>query len=266
MAKPEDVAAAVAFLLSPDASHVSFHDLYVRRRREPRTVTERPALAGITPILATPYREDGRIAIDDIERQVDHLAGLAVTAIGIGFGSDILRLTDAERDGLVHAVAGAADGRRPVLASAGANSLRAALDRAAATRDAGADILMVTPPGASSSPTPAALADYYETIATEIGLPVVVEDAPMLTGTPMSAPFLAALGRDIAGIAAIKIETMPPAPKVGDVVALRTALRRSSVAQVASTSITSSSGRADGTVPGVAMAELFVAVADERVR
>jgi len=47
-------------------------------------VTERPALAGITPILATPYREDGRIAIDDIERQVDHLAGLAVTAIGIG--------------------------------------------------------------------------------------------------------------------------------------------------------------------------------------
>ena len=232
-----------------------------RRRREPRTVTERPALAGITPILATPYREDGRIAIDDIERQVDHLAGLAVTAIGIGFGSDILRLTDAERDGLVRAVAAAADGRRPVLASAGANSLRAALDRAAATRDAGADILMVTPPGASSSPTPAGLADYYRTIATEIGLPVVVQDAPALTGTPMSAALLAGLGRDIPGMAAIKIETMPPAPKVGDVVAL----------PHGPAAILGGAGGidfyhelergADGTVPGVAMAELFVAVA-----
>ena len=137
----------------------------------------------------------------------------------------------------------------------------AALDRAAATRDAGADILMVTPPGASSSPTPAGLADYYRTIATEIGLPVVVQDAPALTGTPMSAALLAGLGRDIPGIAAIKIETMPPAPKVGDVAAL----------PHGPAAILGGAGGidfyhelergADGTVPGVAMAELFVAVA-----
>src|SRR4029079_1994123 len=169
-----------------------------RRRREPRTVTVRPALAGITPILATPYREDGRIAIDDIERQVDHLAGLAVTAIGIGFGSDILRLTDAERDDLVRTVAQAWGGRRPILASAGANSLRAALDRAAAIRDAGADILMVTPPGASSAPSPAGLPDSCGTWGARMALPVVVQDAPGLTGTMMLAPFLAALARDVA--------------------------------------------------------------------
>jgi len=221
----------------------------------------RPALAGITPILATPYREDGRIAFDDVERQVDHLAGLAVTAIGIGFGSDILRLTDAERDALVRAVAGTAAGRRPVLASAGGNSVRSALDRAAAIVEAGADILMVTPPGASSSPTPAALADYYAAIGRETGRPIVVQDAPALTGTAMSAAFLAGLGRDITEVAAIKIETMPPAPKVGDVAAL----------PHGDAAVLGGAGGidfyhelergADGTVPGVAMAELFVAVA-----
>ncbi len=125
----------------------------------------------------------------------------------------------------------------------------------------GADILMVTPPGASSSPTPAALADYYGTIGAEIGLPVVVQDAPALTGTAMPAAFLANLGRDIPSVAAIKIETMPPAPKVGDVVSL----------PHGTAAILGGAGGidfyhelergADGTVPGVAMAELFVAVA-----
>ena len=77
----------------------------------------------------------------------------------------------------------------------------------------------------------------------------------------MSAAFLAGLGRDIPGVTAIKIETMPPAPKVGDVVAL----------PHGGAAILGGAGGidfyhelergADGTVPGVAMAELFVAVA-----
>lgn len=218
-------------------------------------------LAGITPILATTYLENGRVAFDDIERQVDHLAGLAVAAIGIGFGSDILRLTDAERDALVRTVAGVAAGRRPVLASAGGNSTRSALDRSAATREAGADILMVTPPGASSSPSPAALVDYYATIGREVGLPVVVQDAPALTGTIMSAGLLAGLGRDLAEVAAIKIETMPPAPKVGQVAALPHG-RAAILGGAGGIDFYHELERgADGTVPGVAMAELFVAVA-----
>lgn len=222
--------------------------------------SERPSLAGITPILATSYREDGRIAFEDIARQVDHLAGVGVTAVGIGFGSDILRLTDAERDELVRAAADAAAKRRPILASAGGNSVRSGLDRALATRDAGADILMVTPPGATSSPSTAGLIDYYATICRETRVPVVIQDAPGLTGTVMPAELLARLGREVPGVAAIKIETMPPAPKVGAVVAL----------DHGPAAILGGAGGidfyhelergADGTVPGVAVAELFVAI------
>ena len=68
-------------------------------------MTERPALAGITPILATSYRDDGRIALDDIERQVDHLAGLASRRSGSGSEATSCVSTDAERDELVRTVA-----------------------------------------------------------------------------------------------------------------------------------------------------------------
>ena len=80
-------------------------------------------LDGITPILATSYDERDRIAFDDIARQVEHLAGLPVTAVGIGFGSDIVRLTEAERDELVRAACDAAAGR-----------VRGALERGRRTR------------------------------------------------------------------------------------------------------------------------------------
>ena len=67
---------------------------------------ERPApLGGITPILVTPYDHHDRPAFEEVARQVDHLARLGVTAIGVGFGSDIVRMTDRERDDLVSVVA-----------------------------------------------------------------------------------------------------------------------------------------------------------------
>lgn len=219
-----------------------------------------PSLIGITPILGTPYDDDERIAFDDVGRQVDHLASVGVAAVGIGFGSDILRLTDQERDSLVTVVVDAAGGRVPVLAAAGGNSIRSALDRAIATRAAGADFLMVTPPGAVVAPSQADLLDYYARIGSETGAPICVQDAPGATGTTMSAELLARLGREIPQIAAVKIESLPPAPKLGDVAAL----------DHGSAVILGGAGGMDfyhelergaqGTIPGVSMAELFVAV------
>jgi 4-hydroxy-tetrahydrodipicolinate synthase len=218
------------------------------------------ALAGITPILVTPYDEDDRIAFDDIVRQVDHLATMGVAAVGVGYGSDILRLTDAERERLVPVVSYAAAGRVPVLAAAGGNSTRSALDRALAMRAAGADVLMVTPPGAVGAPGPRDILDYFATVAAETAARIVVQDAPDVTGTTMSAGLLAEIARTISGVAAIKIESLPPAPKVGELAAL----------DHGSAAVLGGAGGidfyhelergADGTIPGVAMAELFVAI------
>jgi 4-hydroxy-tetrahydrodipicolinate synthase len=222
---------------------------------------DRPApLRGITPILVTSYDASERIVEDDIARQADHLVGTGVTAVGVGFGSDIVRLTDRERDALVGIVAGAVAGRLPVMAPCGANSTAAAIGRAEETLAAGATHLMITPPGAVASPTPDGIVDYYAAIAQETGAPIVVQDAPGFTGTAMGPELLARIAREVPQVCALKIEALPPAPKVGRVAALDRdgaallggaggidfwhELRRG----------------ADGTVPGAAMAELFVAI------
>lgn len=217
-------------------------------------------LRGITPILVTPYDHHERISFEDVGRQVDHLARLPVAAIGVGFGSDIVRLTDRERDDLVSVVAASTRGRRPVMAAVNGNSTRAIVDRATLMLRAGASVLMVTPPGAVSSPTPESIVATYAAVARETAAAIVVQDAPGFTGTTMSPELLARIAVDVPGVVAVKIEAVPPAPKVGRVAAL----------DHGDAAILGGAGGidfwhelqrgADGTVPGVAMAELFLAV------
>jgi len=221
----------------------------------------RPApLRGITPIVVTGYGPDERVAADDLARQADHLAGTGVTAVGVGFGSDIVRLTDRERDALVAIVADAVGGRLPVMAPCGANSTRAAIARAEETLAAGATHLMVTPPGAVASPSPDAILAYYAALGAATGAPIVVQDAPGFTGTAMGPDLLARIAREVEQVCALKIEALPPAPKVGRVAALD----RAGVALLGGAGgidFWHELGRgADGTVPGAAMAELFVAI------
>jgi 4-hydroxy-tetrahydrodipicolinate synthase len=119
---------------------------------------------------------------------------------------------------------------------------------------------MVVPPSASSAPTVGDLVAYYTAIAAETGVPVMVQDAPGFTGTPMSAELLARLGREVRGVEAVKIETVPPGPKVGAVAALDHG-RAAVLGGAGGLDFYHELERgADGTVPGSGLAELFLEV------
>lgn len=175
-------------------------------------------LDGIIPILATPYDDHGNVAGDALRRQIDHFVGQGLLTCGIGFGSDILRLTEAERDRMVATVTGHANGSIRLMVSCGANSVQAALERASATAQAGADLLMVTPPGGLGQPDPEAIFDYYAAISEHVGLPIVAQDAPGMGGVQMSVALLGRLGRELPGVVALKIESIPSAPKISAIV------------------------------------------------
>jgi len=76
----------------------------------------------------------------------------------------------------------------------------------------------------------------------------------------MSAELLARMGREIPGVDALKIETVPPAPKVGAVAAIEHGQAAVLGGAGALDFYHELERGADGTVPGVGMAELFIAV------
>ena len=221
--------------------------------------TERLRTEGIIPILSMPFRDDDAIDFDSLVVEAEFLVDTGVDGLGFGYGSEITRLTDAERDEALAAVAGALGGRVPIVAATGANSTRAALLRAEAARAAGAGVLMITPPALPTA-TPDDLVAHYAAIAERVGLPIVVQDAPGMTGVTMSAALLGRLAREIEGVVAVKVESMPPAPKVSAVVA--------SVGGAAT--VLGGAGGVDfvhelergarGTIPGAALPEFFIGI------
>ncbi len=216
-------------------------------------------LEGIFPILSMPFLDDDGVDLDSLVAQAEWLSKTGVDGVGFGFGSEIYRLTDAERDTALAAVARALAGRLPIIAATSANSTRATALRSEAARDAGADILMITPP-AFVSPTPDDLLTHYATVADRVRLPIIVQDAPGMTAVTMSEDLLVRLAREIDLVVAVKIEALPPAPKVGTVAA--------HIGDAAS--VLGGAGGIDfahelargahGTIPGAALPELFVAV------
>ena len=211
---------------------------------------------GIVPIISMPFGPDGRIDIADLCREVDFLAGLDVPAFGFGFGSEVLRLTDQERDESVRAAAEHLDGRKPLLAGVGAGSVRAVIGRSEATALAGADILMVNPP-------PGATPDDVRTVMREAaatGRGIMVQDAPSFSLTEMSVDLLEELVDRIPGIIALKIESVPSAPKIG-AVAKRLAGRVSVLGGNGGGDFYHELRRgSDGTVPGAGFPEAFIDV------
>jgi dihydrodipicolinate synthase/N-acetylneuraminate lyase len=219
----------------------------------------RLALHGVVPILLTPVLEDGAIAWDDLRREVDFLIARGVSAYGFGFGSEVFRLTEAERDVALGVVVTQTAGRALVIANVLAGSTPAALERAEAAKAIGADAVMLPPPAFGVSDSHA-LFRHYETVATEVGSPIVVQDAPGMSGIELSAELLVRLAHEVDGVVALKVEAEPSAPKIGQIVKALD----SDVAVLgggAGLDLLHELERgAHGTMPGAALADAFVRV------
>lgn len=171
-------------------------------------------LTGCIPILCTPFQEDGALDLPSLAREVEYVIDEGASGVAaLAIASEGYKLTEAERDILAEAVVATVAGRVPVVISADGTGTEPALDRARRAAVCGADALMVLPPS-FVKPGAADLLAYYAAIAETVDLPLIVQDAPQLTGVAMTPALWADLAKRTATVRYVKVEGTPQ----GDVI------------------------------------------------
>lgn len=145
---------------------------------------------GVVVPLATPFHDDGSLALEVVEHLVEFLLAAGVGGlVAAGTTGEGYALNSDERRRLVDAVVATAAGRVPVLVGVGGTATREAIAQACMARDAGAVGLMVAAP-AYCLPTPDELAAHVVAVVDAVALPTVLYDYPARTGVPFDAAVL----------------------------------------------------------------------------
>ena len=178
------------------------------------------SLRGCIPIVATPFDADGRIDETSLRAEVEWLIaggvhGLATPAIA----SEGYKLSDTERERVIAVVVEATAGRAPVVVSADGAGTDVAVERARRAADLGATALMVLPPH-FIKPDSENLMRYYARIAEAVSIPIMVQDAPQLTGVALPSSLLARLYYEHPTVNSVKIEGTPAGAKTSEILAL----------------------------------------------
>lgn len=171
-------------------------------------------LEGVFPIVVTTFHEDGSIDHESQRRLVRHLIESGAHGLGLfGNASEGYTLSAAERRELTRTILEEVRGRIPVVISAGHTGTDVAVGMSREAEAAGADALMVLPPY-FLKPDGEAIFHYYRAISDAVRIPIMVQDAPLLTQVPLAPALLARMAAEIEHVRYVKVEAPPTAPKV----------------------------------------------------
>jgi 4-hydroxy-tetrahydrodipicolinate synthase len=182
------------------------------RRRIPRKVAalrpegmfmDHTRFKGSMPALVTPFTSDG--ALDE-----KALRDFIVWQIGegshglvpVGTTGESPTLSHEEHKHVVEITVETAQGRVPVIAGAGSNNTREAIDLAIHAEQAGADALLVVTPY-YNKPSQRGLIAHFSAVAKAVTLPIFIYNIPgrsIVDMTPETMAELAAMHGNIVGV------------------------------------------------------------------
>ena len=168
---------------------------------------------GVIPILATPFHDDESLDLESFDRLVRFNAALGVDAVTVtALLGESNRLTDDERTRLV-ATAVKAAGNLPVIVGTSHTGTTATIALSRQAADLGAAAVMITP---SQQPVPndKTVLDYFQRIAKQITVPIVLQDQPAVTQVHMPVELILNIVREIPSLVCVKAEAVPSPQKI----------------------------------------------------
>jgi len=150
-------------------------------------------LSGFAPAVPTPFDGDGALDSVALERFCDTQVRDGATALVVcGATGEAPTLSRAEHDHIVRIAVEVANGRIPVIAGAGSNSTKQAIELAKDAEAAGTDAILSVVPY-YNKPMQAGMCAHFRAIADSIGLPIILYDVPSRTVCGLADATVAAL-------------------------------------------------------------------------
>lgn len=136
---------------------------------------------GVFPAMITPFHQDGRIDHESLANEAQFLESAEVDGlVPVGSTGESATLSHDEHVEVVETVVGAVDDL-PVIAGAGSNNTREAIELGEGAYAAGADGLLLISPY-YNNPEPEGMQTHFEAIADAVDLPQIVYNVPGRTG------------------------------------------------------------------------------------
>jgi dihydrodipicolinate synthase/N-acetylneuraminate lyase len=177
---------------------------------------------GVFPVVPTTFTDAGELDLESQKRCVDFMIDAGSTGLCIlaNFSEQFV-LSDDEREVLTAAILKHVAGRVPVIVTTTHFGTKVCAERSRRAQDLGAAMVMVMPPyhGATIRVTEEKIYEFFATLSAAIDIPIMIQDAPV-SGTTLSAPFLARLAKEIRNVAYFKIETLGAASKLRELIRL----------------------------------------------
>ncbi len=177
---------------------------------------------GVFPVVPTTFNDAGELDLPSQLRCVDFMMDAGSTGLCIlaNFSEQFV-LSDDEREVLTAAILKHVNGRVPVIVTTTHFGTKVCAARSRRAQDQGAAMVMVMPPyhGATIRVSEEKVHEFYAALSNAIDIPIMIQDAPV-SGTALSAAFLARMAKEIKNVCYFKIETPGAASKLRELIRL----------------------------------------------
>lgn len=160
-------------------------------------------LGGMIATVVTPFDDNDQVDLAKVGPEVEYLLATGVTAIcACGSTGEGQTLSLEETAAMIKEVAAVVDGRVPVIAGVIQNSTAQAIRYCLAAKEAGADVLQVTPVHYVFKPSWDEEVEHFRLIADAAGLPIILYNVVPWAQVPIEA--ISRIADEVPLVTAIK--------------------------------------------------------------